>query len=142
MASCLHTYSVPHLHRRYLSPAPSLSLRGLDSEELCWIRIRSGPRSPAGSGEFGSIPAWAGIHLQMPSNGARGQIPPRRGASAHRALCFQSRKYSVSTLGVKHFCEAQETGQTAGAPRLCLFISLALVSRGSAAGEARQSRGG
>lgn len=88
------------------------------------------------------MPSWAGICLQTPSNRARGQIPPRRGASVHRALCFQSRKYSVSTLGVKHFRGAQETVQTAGAPRLCLFISLTLASRGSAVGKGQQSRGG
>lgn len=107
---------------------------------LAWLRLGSVPPSPAGSGGFGVIPTWAGICLQTPSDGARGQIPPRRGASAHRALGCRSRKYSVSTLGVQHFRGAQEPRQTAGAPRLCLFISLAPASRGSAGGSAAEPR--
>lgn len=101
------------------------------------MRAGSGSESPLGSGGFGSVLIQAGIHLQTSSDGTCGQIPPRRGESVHRALCFQSRKYFVSTLGVKHFREAQETVQTAGALRLCLFISgtaeQGVGSRGSTA---------
>lgn len=68
-------------------------------------------------------PAEAGSHSQMPSDGTHGEIPPCRGASAHRALGFRSRKYLVSTLGVQHFRRAQETVLAAGAAALPFHLS-------------------